>query len=174
MSDDDLIRRGDAEILLQMFVPASSYQKAISNLAQVPRMNRDLTEGEEISIHLAMNRIPAVTPALDDAAEEYCPSMDPNDCGDCIYCGRSAGDHIDGKCRRTPTPADRLAEALRLPEVAALMEAARDANQSLVDAAEEIAELRLTLGKTDLELPWLSGSIVKSSTALRALTGEGK
>jgi hypothetical protein len=71
-----------------------------------------------------------------------------------------------------PTPADRLAEARKLPEVQAMVEALRDASQSLVDAAEEIAELRLTLGETDLELPWLSDSIVESIAALHRGGGE--
>jgi len=33
------------------------------------------------------------SPAPPPADHEYCPSMDPNDCGDCIYCGNSAGSH---------------------------------------------------------------------------------
>jgi len=49
----------------------------------------------------ALDTAPAA-PALDASQKpapaapddhEYCPSMDPNDCGDCIYCGNSAGDH---------------------------------------------------------------------------------
>jgi hypothetical protein len=49
------------------------------------------------------------------------------------------------------------------------VEALDDARQSLVDSSEEIAELRLTLSKTDLELPWLSDAIDKQTIALAKL-----
>lgn len=48
-------------------------------------------------------------------------------------------------------------------------EALGDARQSLVDSAGVIAELRLTLSKTDLELPWLSDAIGKQTIALSKL-----
>lgn len=59
-----------------------------------------------------------------------------------------------------------------MDELAALREAVEaldDARQSLVDSSEEIAELRLTLSKTDLELPWLSDAIDKQTIALAKL-----
>ena len=65
----------------------------------------------------------------------------------------------------TPT----LAAALAVPEVAALHLWAKDAQQALLDAMEEIIELRLTLGKSDLEPPWLSDAIDQSRATLRAL-----
>ena len=49
------------------------------------------------------------------------------------------------------------------------VDALDDARQSLVDSSEEIAELRLTLSKTDLELPWLSDAIDKQTIALAKL-----
>jgi len=58
-----------------------------------------------------------------------------------------------------------LSDALLREAVAAL----DDARQSLVDSSEEIAELRLTLSKTDLELPWLSDAIDKQTIAIAKL-----
>lgn len=73
--------------------------------------------------------------------------------------------------RRAVTPAPvTLAAALALPEVKALMEAAWDGHQALVDAAEEIAELRSTLSKSDFELPWIGDAIDKICLARTALS----
>ena len=47
-----------------------------------------------------------------------------------------------------------------------LVEAAEYALQALIDAADEIAELRLTLSKTDNELPWINDAIDKLRLAL--------
>ena len=66
-------------------------------------------------------------------------------------------------------PAVILAAAMELPEFKALMEAAVDGKQALMDAADEIAELRLALSKLDLELPWISDAIDQLTTALAAL-----
>lgn len=73
-----------------------------------------------------------------------------------------------------PTPLNTnlpppLSAALAVPEVAALHLWAKDAQQALLDAMEEIIELRLTLGKSDLEPPWLSDAIDQSRATLRAL-----
>ena len=60
------------------------------------------------------------------------------------------------------------------PELVALVSAGRDAQQALVDAAEEIAELRLAMSKTDLELPWIGDAIDQLRAALAAYEGMGK
>lgn len=73
------------------------------------------------------------------------------------------------------TQADRLAPtlsaALALPEVAALVEAAKEAREELLNAADEIAELKLTLSRPDG--PWIGYSlaVLGISNALAALEG---
>ena len=71
-------------------------------------------------------------------------------------------------------PAVILAAARELPEFKALVEAAVDGKQALMDAADEIAELRLALSKLDLELPWISDAIDQLTTALAALKPDAK
>jgi len=53
-------------------------------------------------------------------------------------------------------------------ENAALRDVLQDALDAMVSAAEEIAELRATLSKTDIDCPWLSDAIDKSTLALAA------
>ncbi len=64
------------------------------------------------------------------------------------------------------TPADRLAEALRLPEVAALIEAAKGLQLQDAYDVDRDYEYRVVLAVGE---PWLH-----FQDALRALTGEGK
>ena len=78
------------------------------------------------------------------------------------------GPHLNVCYRRADLP-PTLSAALAVPEVAALHLWAKDAQQALLDAMEEIIELRLTLGKSDLEPPWLSDAIDQSRATLRAL-----
>jgi hypothetical protein len=112
MTDNDLIRRGD---VLAIVKPDGA-------------RDCDCTRcicGDEIEVSLwdqskrhsdAIAALPAVDadPLVAQNSHEYCPSMNPNDCGDCIYCGCSAG-HMN----HALPAADPLAD----PRVQALVEA---------------------------------------------------
>jgi len=111
MSDDDRIRRGDAKAVARRpFLPFSLGGDLIC----------DPEQGECTAN--AIDRIPAVTPALDAAAMQRMAAEAAWSVG--------GGDRwTRGACQEAilalplPTPADRLADARKLPEVAAMLSA---------------------------------------------------
>lgn len=84
MSDDDLIRRGDAvDRLTELSCDDNAHWGAIID---------------------TMRTLPAVVPA--PTPHDYQPSMNPNDQGECVICGGGPHTRIGAK------PAPTLAEAL--------------------------------------------------------------
>ena len=105
-------------------------------------------------------------PAYDDDYQAFGMICDP--VGECDWPNAVDNARFIAAARDlVPAMADRIeAQEALLKEAMAAME---DARQSLVDSAEEIVELRLTLSKTDFELPWLSDAIDKQTIALAKL-----
>ena len=62
-NENDLIRRGDAETLLMMYVPQGQYAKAINDLRAISPA-RQISGDEEAKIFLAMERASKHFPAV--------------------------------------------------------------------------------------------------------------
>ena len=171
--DNELLRRGDAETLLMMYVPQGQYAKAINDLRAVAPAP-DLSD--PVTVHANMLRgtiakptveqiihlygadalraaLPAVVPALHRSFPEAGDGRPLPPMGDeLMTAGLNAEDArfvavqlAQNGWTLTPNPVDvspgpdpvvkptpTLAEALAVPEVKALVEAAQDAEYDLL------------------------------------------